>query len=82
MTKRLVLAVVSVLPVLAGSAVADNIGLSVTVTVNTYRSGPDIDRNIFGQFSEHLGRRIYDGIWVGEDSAIPNIRGYLPPRGK
>jgi alpha-N-arabinofuranosidase len=34
-----------------------------------------ISRNIYGQFSEHLGHCIYEGIWVGEDSAIPNTRG-------
>jgi alpha-N-arabinofuranosidase len=34
-----------------------------------------IHRNIYGHFAEHLGRCIYEGIWVGEDSAIPNIRG-------
>ena len=34
-----------------------------------------ISRNIYGQFSEHLGRGIYGGIWVGEDSPIPNTRG-------
>jgi alpha-N-arabinofuranosidase len=34
-----------------------------------------ISRNLYGQFSEHLGRCIYDGIWVGEDSKIPNTRG-------
>ena len=34
-----------------------------------------IDRNIYGHFSEHLGRCIYEGYWVGEDSTIPNIRG-------
>ncbi len=34
-----------------------------------------ISRNIYGQFSEHLGRCIYDGIWVGEGSSIPNTRG-------
>lgn len=35
-----------------------------------------INRNIYGHFSEHLGRCIYEGIWVGEDSGIPNIKGY------
>jgi len=30
---------------------------------------------IYGHFSEHLGRCIYDGIWVGPNSNIPNIRG-------
>jgi len=34
-----------------------------------------ISKNIYGQFSEHLGRCIYGGIWVGEDSKIPNTRG-------
>lgn len=35
-----------------------------------------IHPGIYGHFSEHLGRCIYDGIWVGEDSAIPNIDGF------
>jgi alpha-N-arabinofuranosidase len=34
-----------------------------------------INPNIYGQFAEHLGRLIYEGLWVGEDSAIPNTRG-------
>jgi alpha-N-arabinofuranosidase len=34
-----------------------------------------INRNIYGHFAEHLGRCIYDGIWVGEGSHIPNTRG-------
>jgi len=34
-----------------------------------------IDKNIYGHFSEHLGRCIYRGFWVGEDSPIPNVRG-------
>jgi len=34
-----------------------------------------INRNIYGHFSEHLGRCIYGGFWVGEDSTIPNTRG-------
>lgn len=35
-----------------------------------------INKNIYGQFAEHLGRCIYDGIWVGPDSNIPNVNGY------
>ncbi|MDD4773124.1 MAG: alpha-L-arabinofuranosidase C-terminal domain-containing protein [Eubacteriales bacterium] len=31
---------------------------------------------IYGYFSEHIGGVIYDGIWVGEHSSIPNIRGF------
>jgi alpha-L-arabinofuranosidase len=34
-----------------------------------------INKNIYGQFSEHLGRGIYGGIWVGENSPIPNTNG-------
>jgi alpha-N-arabinofuranosidase len=34
-----------------------------------------INRNIQGQFAEHLGRLVYEGLWVGEDSSIPNTRG-------
>jgi alpha-N-arabinofuranosidase len=34
-----------------------------------------INRNIYGHFAEHLGRLIYEGLWVGEDSPIPNTRG-------
>ena len=34
-----------------------------------------IDKNIYGQFSEHLGHGIYGGIWVGENSTIPNTDG-------
>jgi alpha-N-arabinofuranosidase len=35
-----------------------------------------IEKDIYGHFAEHLGRCIYDGIWVGEKSSIPNINGY------
>ena len=35
-----------------------------------------INKNIYGHFSEHLGRCIYEGIWVGEDSSIPNVKGF------
>ncbi|HEY5465752.1 MAG TPA: alpha-N-arabinofuranosidase [Clostridia bacterium] len=34
-----------------------------------------INRNIYGHFAEHLGRCVYEGIWVGEDSPIPNTKG-------
>ena len=35
-----------------------------------------INKNIYGQFAEHLGCCIYDGIWVGKNSSIPNVNGY------
>jgi alpha-N-arabinofuranosidase len=48
---------------------------SVQVTVDASKTGAKIDRDIFGQFAEHLGHGIYEGIWVGPDSSIPNTRG-------
>jgi alpha-N-arabinofuranosidase len=47
----------------------------VELSVDVSRAGAKIDRNIFGQFAEHLGHGIYEGIWVGPDSTIPNTRG-------
>ena len=43
--------------------------------INANRSKGTINKNIYGHFSEHLGRCIYDGIYVGESSEIPNING-------
>ncbi len=34
-----------------------------------------INKELHGNFSEHLGRCIYEGIYVGEDSEIPNVNG-------
>ena len=34
-----------------------------------------ISPNIYGHFAENLGAVIYDGIWVGENSKIPNVNG-------
>jgi alpha-N-arabinofuranosidase len=45
------------------------------VVLNADLGSTKIDRHIYGHFAEHLGRCIYDGIWVGEDSPIPNVRG-------
>ncbi len=35
-----------------------------------------INKDVYGHFAEHLGRCIYDGIWVGPASDIPNYKGY------
>jgi alpha-N-arabinofuranosidase len=45
------------------------------IIINARRSKGTVNRNIFGHFSEHLGRCIYQGIYVGEDSKIPNVDG-------
>jgi alpha-L-arabinofuranosidase len=47
----------------------------VELTIDSSKLGAKIDRNIFGQFAEHLGYGVYEGIWVGKDSKIPNTRG-------
>jgi alpha-N-arabinofuranosidase len=46
-----------------------------TVEITAQGSGPSISPHLYGQFIEHLGGVIYDGIWVGRDSKIPNIDG-------
>ena len=45
------------------------------ITLDIRLAKTQIDRNIYGHFSEHLGRCIYEGYLVGEDSLIPNVRG-------
>ncbi|MDZ7291968.1 MAG: alpha-N-arabinofuranosidase [candidate division KSB1 bacterium] len=45
------------------------------MTVHVKEGKERISRHIYGHFSEHLGRCIYGGIWVGENSPIPNTRG-------
>jgi len=56
---------------------ADNSAQPVaSVIVHADEPGAKIDRHIYGQFAEHLGHGIYGGIWVGEKSPIPNIRGF------
>ncbi len=47
----------------------------VTVSVATDEEAPTISRHIYGHFAEHLGRCIYGGFYVGEDSDIPNDDG-------
>lgn len=49
---------------------------ALELEVKTSEPGDTISRYLYGQFAEHLGRGIYEGIWVGEDSAIPNTRGF------
>ena len=45
------------------------------LVVNADLGKHKIDKNVQGHFSEHLGRCVYEGYWVGEDSPIPNTRG-------
>ena len=45
------------------------------IIINADLGKATISRHIYGHFAEHLGRCIYGGFWVGEDSPIPNTRG-------
>jgi len=47
----------------------------LSAAVNTLDKKSHINREIYGHFSEHLGRCIYNGIFVGENSDIPNTDG-------
>ena len=49
---------------------------TVQGTLHADEPGSNIPKEIYGQFAEHLGSCIYGGLWVGEDSPIPNINGY------
>jgi alpha-N-arabinofuranosidase len=46
------------------------------IIVHTDGVSTKISKEIYGHFAEHLGRCIYGGIYVGDTSAIPNIRGF------
>ena len=47
-----------------------------TIRIHDAGTGQTIPAAIYGQFSEHLGRCIYGGLWVGKDSQVPNVDGY------
>jgi alpha-N-arabinofuranosidase len=61
--------------IMAAAAFGQSAGRA-EVTIEAGQPGPVISKHIYGHFSEHLGRCIYDGIWVGRDSPIDNIDGY------
>ncbi len=76
--KRAILAISASSMLLAAASVTAQSAAAIraSVTVHADQPGATIHRNVYGQFAEHLGSGIYDGVWVGEDSEIPNTRGY------
>ncbi|ESQ77949.1 alpha-N-arabinofuranosidase [Asticcacaulis sp. YBE204] len=72
MTKSLIAASVALALACAPLAQAETVTATASVVSE---KGPKISRNLYGQFVEHLGRGVYEGIWVGPDSPIPNTRG-------
>ncbi|MGQ3054663.1 MAG: alpha-N-arabinofuranosidase [Roseateles sp.] len=69
--KKQLLALAATLALSASALAAD-----IKLVVNPDQPGPVIHRNIYGQFAEHLGTGIYEGMWVGPESKIPNVRGW------
>ncbi len=49
---------------------------NATINIHANEGKQIIYKEIYGQFAEHLGTCIYGGLWVGENSSIPNIKGY------
>ena len=47
----------------------------IDITLKPDRELGTINKNIYGHFSEHLGRCIYQGLYVGENSPIRNVNG-------
>ena len=45
------------------------------IEIDPSRPGPTISPHVYGHFIEHLGGVIYDGIWVGRESKVPNVGG-------
>ncbi|WP_294264108.1 alpha-L-arabinofuranosidase C-terminal domain-containing protein [uncultured Sphingomonas sp.] len=61
---------------LAAPVAAQEPAKPTEITVRADTPGPTYDKAIFTQFAEHLGTGIYGGLWVGEKSKIPNVRGF------
>jgi len=77
MPKKILLALAATLcGITCAFAAAGPEPVAVQLTIDADKPGARIDPNLYGQFMEHLGRNVYEGIWVGENSTIPNTRGY------
>jgi len=48
---------------------------NIIIDTEVTKDSKKISKHIYGHFAEHIGRCIYDGFYVGEDSPIPNTRG-------
>ncbi len=70
--KKILLAIISLCICFIAEAQPKN----VTVKLNPEQAKDTISRHIYGHFAEHLGSCIYGGLWVGENSSIPNTKGY------
>jgi alpha-L-arabinofuranosidase len=48
----------------------------VSISIDAGKPGPVINKYVYGQFAEHLGTGVYEGMYVGSKSNIPNTRGW------
>jgi hypothetical protein len=62
-------------PAMPGDRAQNSEPFNAELVIRADQPKSTINRNIYGHFAEHLGRCIYDGLWVGEESYIPNTRG-------
>jgi alpha-N-arabinofuranosidase len=64
-------------PTLVSEASSQSTASSVDAHITVFPQEPiaTIAPEIYGHFIEHLGGVIYDGVWVGESSKIPNVHG-------
>lgn len=65
-------AIIMMLVAIMTTASADD----VTINIHAGQGTQKIHKEIYGQFAEHLGTCIYGGLWVGQESEIPNVDGY------
>ena len=66
---------ISVVALVLGTHASLQAQSQATIVVDADRGTTQISRHIYGHFSEHLGHCIYGGLYVGEDSPIPNTKG-------
>jgi len=62
--------------VLALCLLASGSAFAAELTIDAAKPGAVINKDVYGQFAEHLGTGIYEGIWVGPQSKIPNTKGW------
>ncbi|TPG20009.1 alpha-N-arabinofuranosidase [Sphingomonas koreensis] len=74
--KRGMLSVAAGLALATPLAAQNQAPAQVTVSIDTAHPGAVIEPAVQGQFAEDLGRGLYEGIWVGPNSPIPNANGY------
>jgi alpha-L-arabinofuranosidase len=48
----------------------------VSINIDVGKPGPVINKSVYGQFAENLGTGVYEGMWVGPTSNIPNTKGW------